>query len=76
MIGAKIVCKYDYNNDLPLHIKKNGVYTIIADDEIGYSIINDLGERKFFSKSRFVSLKDDRKKKLSKIWYKKHQVNL
>jgi len=76
MIGDKIVCKEVYNYYKPLEITINNIYTVISEDNIGYRIINDLGKRRFFTKDKFISLKEDRKKKLNEIWYKTHPVNL
>ena len=69
-IGNKIVCINNMSrlgDNKFVNVTIDKVYTIIDKDNVSISIINDLGNRRGFSRSRFILLSEYRKNTINEI---------
>ena len=69
-IGNKIVCINNMSrlgDNKFVNVTIDKVYTSIDKDNVSISIINDLGNRRGFSRSRFILLSEYRKNTINEI---------
>jgi len=65
-VGDKIVCIDTFNYGMQLALTEGKVYKVIRLN-IKICVLNDVGNDAYYRSDRFLTLREDRKKKIEKL---------